>query len=215
MSLDTHGHSSPHKENPDYHHESPDVVGSRNRLGLILILVADITFALSVLFVFFYLKGQNVNDMWLPKASSANDAQHAATIPVSSMGAWYLTAIAAVGLLAHRYGLMGVRVKNQTQLVLGSAVAFVASIVALFYQGMQINSAPFTITMGAYASCYYLIAGLNFMHFLFTAFISLGNWNRSRLGLYKSDHWQVDIINVWWIWMTVSALLGAFALSYA
>jgi heme/copper-type cytochrome/quinol oxidase subunit 3 len=54
MSLDTHA-------NP--HHEHPDVVGSRNRLGVILILVADIAFALSILFVFFYLKGQNVNDM--------------------------------------------------------------------------------------------------------------------------------------------------------
>jgi heme/copper-type cytochrome/quinol oxidase subunit 3 len=69
--------------------------------------------------------------------------------------------------------------------------------------------------MGAYASCYYLIAGLNFTHLLLTTFISLGNWNRSRLGLYKSDHWQVDIVNVWWIWMTVSSLLGAFALSFA
>jgi heme/copper-type cytochrome/quinol oxidase subunit 3 len=211
MSIETHGHSTPHEENPNYHHESADVVGSRNRLGLILILVADITFALSVLFVFFYLKGQNVNDMWLPKATSTQDA----TVPVSSMGAWYVTVIAAVGLLAHRYGLMGARLKNQTQLVLGSAIAFLVSLVGLIYQGIQINNAPFTITMGAYASCYYLIAGLNFVHLALTSFISLGNWNRSRLGLYKSDHWHVDIVNVWWIWMTVSSLLGAFALSFA
>ena len=211
MSIETHGHSTPHEENPNYHHESPDVVGSRNRLGLILLLVADITFALSVLFVFFYLKGQNVNDMWLPKATSTQDS----TVPVSSLGAWYVTIIAGVGLLAHRYGLMGVRAKNQTQLVLGSAIALVASVIALVYQGMQINSAPFTITMGAYASCYYLIAGLNFTHLVLTTFISLGNWNRSRLGLYKNDHWHVDIVNVWWIWMTISALLGAFALSFA
>jgi heme/copper-type cytochrome/quinol oxidase subunit 3 len=211
MSVEIHAHSNPHDENPNYHHESPDVVGSRNRLGVILLLVADITFALSVLFVFFYLKGQNVNDMWLPKATSTQDA----TVPVSSMGAWYVTAIAAIGLLAHRYGLTGVRLKNQTQLVLGSAIAFVASIGGLIYQGIQINNAQFTITMGAYASCYYLIAGLNFLHLVLTAFISLGNWNRSRLGLYKADHWQVDIVNVWWIWMTISSLLGAFALSFA
>ena len=37
------------------HHEHPDVVGSRNRLGVILILVADIAFALAVLFTYFYL----------------------------------------------------------------------------------------------------------------------------------------------------------------
>lgn len=210
MSVEIHAHSTDHGENPNYHHEHPDVVGSRNRLGLILLLVADISFALAVLFVYFYLKGQNVNDMWLPKASDTQDA----TVPVSSMGAWYVTIIAALGLLAHRYGLAGARIKNQTQLVLGSGVAFLASLVALIYQGMQMNNAPFTITMGAYASCYYLIAGLNMVHLFLTVFISLGNWNRSRLGIYASDHWHVDIVNVWWMWMTISSLFGAFALSF-
>lgn len=201
MSIQTHA-------NP--HHEHPDVVGSRNRLGLILILVADIAFALSVIFVYFYLKGQNVNDMWLPKATE----EYAATVPVSSMGAWYITVIAAFGLLMHRYALVGARAKNQTQLVLGSGVAFIASLAALIYQGVQFGGVPFTITMGAYASCYFLIAGLNFVHLFITAFIALGNWNRSRLGLYQADHWHVDIVNIWWIWMTVSSLLGAFALSF-
>jgi heme/copper-type cytochrome/quinol oxidase subunit 3 len=170
MSIETHAHTNSH-------HEHPDVVGSRNRLGLILLLVADISFALAVLFVYFYLKGQNVNDMWLPKASTANDAQHAATVPVSSMGAWYVTLIAAFGLVFQRY-------------------------------------ASFTITMGAYASCYYLIAGLNMVHLFLTVFISLGNWNRSRLGIYAGDHWHVEIVKVWWIWMTVSSLLGTMALSF-
>jgi len=66
----------------NHHVEHPDVVGSRNRLGVILILVADIAFALSVLFVYFYLKGQNVNDMWLPKATEDT----AAVLPLSSSG---------------------------------------------------------------------------------------------------------------------------------
>lgn len=201
MSVETHAPS---------HYEHPDVVGSRNRLGVILILVADISFALGVLFVYFYLKGQNVNDMWLPKASDSR----AATVPVSSVGAWYVTAIAALGLVFHRYALAGAKVKNQTQLVMGSGLAFLASLGALIYQVILMNNANFTITMGAYASCYYLIAGLNVVHLVLTVFISLGNWNRSRLGIYVSDHWHVEIVNVWWIWMTVSSLLGAFALSF-
>ena len=203
MSVEVHAHSNPH-------HEHPDVVGSRNRLGLILLLVADIAFALGVLFVYFYLKGQNVNDMWLPQASDTQDA----TVPVSSMGAWYVTIIAALGLVFHRYALVGAKLKNQTQLVLGSGLAFLASLAALIYQVVLMNNASFTITMGAYASCYYLIAGLNVVHLALTVFISLGNWNRSRLGIYVTDHWHVDIVNIWWIWMTVSSLLGAFALSF-
>ncbi|MGI9144333.1 MAG: cytochrome c oxidase subunit 3 [Candidatus Planktophila sp.] len=200
MSTETHAH-----------HEHPDVVGSRNRLGVILILVADIAFALSILFVYFYLRQQNVNGMWLPSASEESPA----VLPISSRGSWELTAIAAFGLLCHYYALKGVRAKNQTQLKLGSLVAFIASAIALVLQFNQIANAPFTFNSGAYASCYYLIAILNFVHLALTVFISFGNWNRSRLGLYVKDHWHVDIVNVWWVWMTVSSLLGAFALSFS
>ena len=200
MSTETHAH-----------HEHPDVVGSRNRLGVILILVADIAFALSILFVYFYLRQQNVNGMWLPSASEESPA----VLPISSRGSWEITAIAAFGLLCHYYALKGVRAKNQTQLKLGSLVAFIASASALVLQFNQIANAPFTFNSGAYASCYYLIAILNFVHLALTVFISFGNWNRSRLGLYVKDHWHVDIVNVWWVWMTVSSLLGAFALSFS
>jgi heme/copper-type cytochrome/quinol oxidase subunit 3 len=79
------------------HHEHPDVVGSRNRLGVVLLLVADISFAISVLFVYFYLKQQNVNDMWLPRAKG----QEPGVEPVSSMTAWYICAMVGVGLLLH------------------------------------------------------------------------------------------------------------------
>lgn len=202
MSLDTHA-------NP--HHEHPDVVGSRNRLGVILILVADIAFALSILFVFFYLKGQNVNDMWLPRATEETPA----ITPLSSMSSWNVTAIAAFGLLAHNFGLRGVRATNQTQLKLGGLVALIAALVATVYQNMQIANAPFTFYSGAYASCYYLITILNMVHLILTVFIAFGNWNRSRLEIYAHDHWHVDIVNVWWVWMTVSSLLGALALSFA
>ena len=199
MSVQTHAH-----------HEHPDVVGSRNRLGVVLLLVADIAFALSMMFVYFYLRGQNVNDMWLPAATS----DHPAIAALSVAPGWTVTAIAAFGLLAHLYALKGVRVGNQTQLKLGSLVAFVASVIAIAYQFNTIATAPFTFSDGAYASCFYMFAIMNFVHLALTVFISLGNWNRSRLGLYVSDHWHVDIVRVWWVWMAVSSLLGAFALSY-
>ena len=199
MSVETHAH-----------HEHPDVVGSRNRLGVILLLVADIAFALSMVFVYFYLRGQNVNNMWLPSAT----ADHPAIEPLSSKSAWIVTAICAFGALAHIYGLKGARASNQTQLKLGSIVAFIASIVAIANQTNSISSAPFTFTDGAYVSCFYMFAFLNMAHLILTVFISLGNMNRARLGLYTENFWHVDIVRLWWIWMAVSSLLGAFCLSY-
>ena len=204
MSLDTHAHSNPH-------HEHPDVVGSRNRLGVILLIVADVAFALSMVFTFFYLKAQNVNEMWLPAATEENPA----ITPVSSSGAWRITAIAAVGLIAHFIALRNVRSGNQSGLKTFGLMAFIASLFATVLQIQQFGAVPFTFYSGAYASCWYLFAVMNTVHLLLTAFISLGNWNRSRLGLYKADHWHVDIVNVWWVWMVVSSLLGAFSLSFA
>ena len=199
MSVETHAH-----------HEHPDVVGSRNRLGVILLLVADIAFALSMVFVYFYLRGQNVNNMWLPAATE----EHGAIEPLSSGPGWTVTAIVAFGLLAHIYGLIGARAQNQTQLKLGSLVALVASVIAMVYQYNTIASAPFTFSDGAYVSCFYMFAIMNMVHILLTVFISLGNWNRARLGLYVENFWHVDIVRIWWIWMVVSSLLGAFSLSY-
>jgi heme/copper-type cytochrome/quinol oxidase subunit 3 len=199
MSVETHAH-----------HEHPDVVGSRNRLGVILLLVADIAFALSMVFVYFYLRGQNVNDMWLPAAT----ADRPAIEPLSAGPGWTVTAIVALGLLAHMYGLKGARSQNQTQLKLGSLVALVVSVVAMVYQYNTIATAPFTFSDGAYVSCFYMFAIMNMVHILLTVFISLGNWNRARLGLYVENFWHVDIVRIWWIWMVVSSLLGAFSLSY-
>jgi heme/copper-type cytochrome/quinol oxidase subunit 3 len=203
MSLDTHAHANPH-------HEHPDVVGSRNRLGVILLIVADVAFALGMVFTYFYLKAQNVNDMWLP----AGGEEHPAIEPLSSSGAWKVTAIAAVGLLAHFIALRNVRRGNQGGLKTFGLIALAAAVVALVVQIQQFGSVPFTFSDGAYVSCWYMFAIMNVVHLVLTAFIALGNWNRSRLGIYRADHWHVDIVNVWWAWMVVSSLLGAFSLSF-
>lgn len=204
MSVNTHAHTNPH-------HEHPDVVGSRNRLGVILLIVADVAFALSMVFTYFYLKAQNVNDMWLPAATEESPA----VIAVSSSGAWKITAIAGIGLLAHFIALNNVRKGNQSGLKTFGLIAFVASLVATVLQIQQFGAVSFTFYSGAYASCWYLFAVMNSVHLILTSFIALGNWNRSRLGLYKADHWHVDIVNVWWVWMVVSSLIGAFSLSFA
>ena len=193
------------------HHEHPDVVGSRNRLGVILLLVADIAFALAVVFTFFYLKGQNVNDMWLPKA----DGDQKAIFPVSSIGAWKVTLVAVFGFLGQRWALMSARNARNSGLMIGGSFALIFSVVALVLQIQQIGAAPFTTQDGAYASCYFLITGLNAFHLVLTVLIALGNWNRTRLGLYKQNYWHVDIVEVWWVWMVVSSALGAFCLSFA
>ena len=203
MSQEVHAHTG--------HHEHPDDVGSRNRLGVILILVADISFALSMMFVFFYLKSQNVHHMWLPKG----DEEHAAIHPLSSNPAWTVTAIAALGMAIHYFGLRSARNGNQGALKGAGALSLLSAIVASVLQWNTIANAPFTFYEGTYVSAFYLLTIMNLVHLFLTVFIAFGNWNRSRLGLYKSNYWHVDIVNVWWVWMAVSSAMGAFCLSMA
>lgn len=204
MSTETHTESHTH-------HEHPDEVGSRNRLGVILILVADISFALSMIFVFFYLKSQNVHEMWLPKG----DEEHPAIQPLSSGPAWMVTLIAALGMAMHYIGLRSARSGNQSVLKSASLFAMIAAVFASVFQWNTIATAPFTFHEGTYVSAFYLLTIMNQVHLFLTVFISFGNWNRARLGLYKANLWHVDIVNVWWIWMAVSSAMGAFCLSLA
>ena len=203
MSLDTHGQN--------LHHEHPDDVGSRNRLGVILILVADISFALSMVFVFFYLKSQNINEMWLP----GPEGDTPGVSPVSSWPAWQVTIVAAIGMAIHRLGLRNARGGNADSLPVFGVFSLLAALIASVIQWNTIANAPFAFHQGAYVSVFYLLTIMNMVHLLITVFISFGNWNRARLGLYKHNHWQVDIVNIWWIWMTVSSAIGAFCLSMA
>ena len=197
------------REVTTHHHEHPDVVGSRNRLGVVLILVADIAFFLSMLFVYFYLKQQNVNGMWLPRGTEEMPAVE----PISTSGMVQLLALSAVGLAFNYFAVTGSRIKSRERINIGTGVALVAAVVATVLQVYQMNNAGFTTRMGTYASTYYLFAFISLIHLLITVFIALGNWNRGRLGLYTDNHWHLTIGNVWWIWMTVSAGLTAFTFS--
>ena len=149
MSHETHAHTA--------HHEHPDDVGTRNRLGVILLIVADVAFALSMVFTYFYLRSQNVNDMWLPAATEETPAIN----PVSSSGAWRITLIAAIGLAAHFIALKNARKGNQSGLQVFGLVALISSLVATVIQIQQFGSVPFTFYNGAYASCWYLFAIMN------------------------------------------------------
>ena len=48
------------------HHDSPEKVGRRERLGVRLLIVADGSFLFGIIFSWFYLRNLNVNNAWLP-----------------------------------------------------------------------------------------------------------------------------------------------------
>ena len=60
MSADTQFH---------IHHDAPEVVGRRERLGVRLLIVADGAFVFGMIFSYFYLRNLDANGGWLPKGA--------------------------------------------------------------------------------------------------------------------------------------------------
>ncbi|MEO6700858.1 MAG: cytochrome c oxidase subunit 3 [Jatrophihabitantaceae bacterium] len=187
------------------HHEDVDTIGRRWRTGVLLLILADVAFVVSLIFSYFYLRGLNTEGSWVPAGAKT------ATIWVG----WAIAAVLVLSAVAYRWGLAGIRAGKTRQLVIGMALASVVMLVAAVFQVVQLASFGFKPDANAYASSVYTIAGANLFHLLLTLFLGAGLWNRSRLGRYTAtSFWQVEILASWFAWVAVAALGGALATSF-
>jgi heme/copper-type cytochrome/quinol oxidase subunit 3 len=194
-----------HGEHGGHAPEPPEVVGARWRYGVLLLIVADAAFVVSVAFSYFYLRGLNTDKAWV-----ASD-QKTAAIWVG----WALAAGTVLSLLFYRRALAGLRA-DQPQRFVGMALLAVLVLAAnLVGQWLQLTEFEFGANTSAYSTSLYLMAGANLFHLLLTLFLGIGIWNRGRRGLLKAaGQWQARIIGLWWTWITVAAVLGAFTTSF-
>jgi heme/copper-type cytochrome/quinol oxidase subunit 3 len=186
------------------HHEPPDVVGRRQRLGVVLLILADVAFVLSLVFTYLYLRQLNTEGGWIPKDGRTE-----------SVGfGWVIALVMVVSWAAYRWGETAARAGRSKQLVLGTALAVLVAGVDLALQLYQMVVSTLRAADGSYASAFMALAGYHAFHVLLTMFIGLGVWNRARLGKYASNHWQVRIVGYWWAWVAVSAVITAATMSF-
>lgn len=180
-------------------HDSPDVVGDRDRLGVMLLIVADIAFVFSLSFSYLYLRGLNTNSAWLTEETTI----------ASQSSIWSITALILFAGLCFNWGLRGIKDGNNSRLLLGSLMAWVSSLLGLVWQFWQFNSAPYFVpATSGYTSMLIALAVGNMIHLILTTFVGLGIWNRTRLGLFtKSHHWHVRIVGIWFAWICISTVL--------
>ena len=191
------------------HHDSPEKVGRRERLGVRILIVADGSFLFSMIFSWFYLRNLNVNGAWLPKGV------HTFTTSSGYMAAAGLV----VAAVAHRIGEKNMEVRKIT-----SMVAFLALIFGLYYQWHQMAHMPFIAQddagrpfyNGAYASNWVLVAGANMFHYLIGGFVALGLIIRGRRASIDPvlEEWRQRIAGSWFTWIAVSGILCAIATSF-
>lgn len=191
------------------HHDSPEKVGRRERLGVRLLIVADGAFLFGMVFTWFYLRNLNTNKAWLPKG-----------VHTFSTGSGYM---AAAGLIVaavfHRIGE-----KNPGIRRVSSIVTLLALLFGTYYQWHQMAHMPFIahddagrpFYNGAYASNWVLVAGANMFHYLLGAFVALGmviRGYRAKLDPVLEE-WRQRIAGSWFTWIAISGVICAFVSSF-
>lgn len=191
------------------HHDSPEKVGRRERLGVRLLIVADGSFLFAMIFSWFYLRNLNVNGAWLPKGVHT----------FSTASGWVAAIGFVVAAIAHRIGEYNRSVRNLTSLV-----ALIALLVGAYLQWHQMAHMPFIAQdsagrpfyNGAYASNWVLVAGANMFHYLIGAFVALGLVLRARRASVDPilEEWRQRTAGSWFTWIAIAAVLSALATSF-
>ena len=187
------------------HHEAPEVISRRDRMGVLLLIFADAAFVGALVFTWFYLRTLNQGGNWIPK-----DVEVAA-----SSQSWIVTGVAGISAALMYLGLVAVRNGKVKQLLTFALLALVVIIADLYLQIQALDSFPFTIKNGSYASTMFALAGANIFHLGLTIFLGIGIVNRIRMGRYsQDDHGHVREVTYWWIWVAVASLITSFATMY-
>ena len=196
---------SGHHEASSGHHEAPEVISRRDRMGVLLLIFADVAFLGALIFTWFYLRSLNQDGKWIPREVEV----------ASTNQGWIVTGVAIASAAAMYMGLTAIRKGNQKQLLTFAVIALVLMAVDVYLQFWALNSFPFQMKDGSYASTMFAIAGTNIFHLALTVFLGLGIVNRIRQNRYSvDDHGHVREVTYWWIWVASASFITSLATMY-
>jgi heme/copper-type cytochrome/quinol oxidase subunit 3 len=188
------------------HHDAPEVVGRRERLGVRLLIVADGAFVFGMIFSYFYLRNLDANGGWLPKGG------HTFSASSGWMSVFPLIVAAIVHKLAQR---------DPSHQGSFSLITLAAYLYGGYYQFHQLANMPFIdketgAFEGAYASCWTIFAGANMFHYILAGFIALGLVIRSRRATVDPvlESWRIRTAASWFTWIAVSGIACAITTSF-
>lgn len=183
------------------HHDAPEVIGRRERLGVRLLIVADGAFVFGMIFSYFYLRNLDTAGNWIP------DGGH--TFSVAS--GWIAIAPLIVAAILHKIGQ-----RNLKTIGTISILTLVAYAYGLYFQIHQIANMPFIVKEtggfeGSYASSWVLMAGANVFHYLIATFLALGLVIRARRANVDPtlEKWRMRTAASWFTWIAVSGIACA------
>lgn len=199
--------------------ETVDVVARRNRLGVILLIVADFSGMMALIISYCYLWSLNVNNGWAPNEQTfgGNDSLSSrAPLPwAADWPFWAILGLTVVSTLLLWWGSRGNYSGHRGRLVLGSALASLVMLAAFVMQIWQMATFPFGPSNGAYASAVFLLTGSAAVHLGLLGFLLVAITNRTRAGLISPDNpSQARLVNFYMTWICASLLLACLCTTF-
>jgi len=187
------------------HAEHTHDVARSQRLGVLLLILADAAFVFGLLFTYFYLRGLNTNGGWIGPGDAT----------VSPLWNWLIAAVVVASALVYQWGEHRGRAGNRSALASATSLALVLVAVDLGLQIWRILVSPGTVGDDAYNSIMVTMGAAHVFHLVLTAFAGLAIWFRTRRGLTSGvEGKHAALVGYWWTWVAASAVVIALATSF-
>jgi heme/copper-type cytochrome/quinol oxidase subunit 3 len=219
------------------HHEDPEKVDARQRLGVWLFIGADIITVAALLFGYLYLRGVDTSGNWnqllgyvgsLHTYAFWHAAADAGTLKapalinpgwISAGLQWLVAALTVVSAGIVWMAEKGLRTTKNAKAF--SSMALVATVVALagvVVSAILLSDIPqvfvaandsLTMSYTAYESAMMAIIGSTLFHLVVLAFLGLGLSIRSARGAINGDKWyQARLVRFFWVWVAISSVVS-------
>jgi hypothetical protein len=182
--------------------EMVEVTGSRDKLGVWMIIVSCTTGTIALLVSYAYLWSLNVNSAWAPTSGSANWA------PVWPFWVIFTAMFIATLIMWNGYrGLCSGKVAAMKSAALLSSLLLLGAFVAQIF---QIARFPFGPADGAYASATLWLAIANGIWLFLAVFLAMAIFNRTRAGRVTPENPNhARLVAMFLTYLCVAAFLGS------
>jgi len=223
------------------HHDAPELVDHRQRLGIWLFIAGDLITTGALMFTYLYLRAVNTNGNWMAitglpaNGRSAEEVQgvldaggsmqHIIEAPLSAGFAWILALVMVASAAVFWFGESRLRADEagRQAFVMFSTIAGLAVVAFIVLSIVQLRQVPQYWRVEhdsslwiytTYGSCMLALGVSAVIHALILAFLAFGSATRAAVGVITHDRWfQVRLIRYFWVWVAFSTVLFTFVVT--
>jgi len=227
--------------NATSHHEAPEVVDHRQRLGIWLFIGGDLITTGALIFTYLYLRAVNTSGNWMAitglpaNGRSAEEVQgvldaggsmqYIIEAPLSASFAWLLALVMVASAAIFWFGESRLRANEagRKAFVAISTIGGLAVVVFIILSIVQLRQVPQYWRVEhdsslwiytTYGSCMLALGVSAVIHALILAFLAFGSATRAAVGVIGHDRWfQVRLVRYFWVWVALSTVVLTFVVT--